>query len=149
MDASETAFTAFALLSQALLALFFAARRWWPDRAERLGVVAYGFGLLGLPLALVLLLAGAAPALAGGPLLMAAWAALGAFVDLVRPRPWRGPPVQWAVMVPFVALYFLAQMWCWWPLWNLSRPAWAAFLALFVVNTALNLQGHVAAGRTR
>ena len=30
----------------------------------------------------------------------------------------------------------------WWPLWDINQAAWAAFLVLFVANTALNLRGH-------
>ena len=38
--------------------------------------------------------------------------------------------------------YFWAQMFLWWPLWDVNRWAWAVFGALFVVNTVLNLRGH-------
>jgi hypothetical protein len=76
-----------------------------------------------------------------GPLLMAAWALFGAVVDLWRPRQWRWP-IVWSVFVPYLALYFWAQMFLWWPLWDINRVAWAVFLVLFVANTALNLRGH-------
>jgi len=33
-------------------------------------------------------------------------------------------------------------MFLWWPLWNIWRAGWFVFLALFAVNTALNLKGH-------
>ena len=46
------------------------------------------------------------------------------------------------MFVPYVGLYFWAQMFLWWPLWDLWRAAWLAFLVLFVVNTALNIRGH-------
>jgi hypothetical protein len=74
---------------------------------------------------------------------MALWALLGAVVDLWRPIEWR-TPIVWKVLFPYVALYFWAQMFLWWPLWDLARAAWAAFLVLFAVNTALNLGGHQA-----
>ena len=35
-------------------------------------------------------------------------------------------------MAPYVGLYFLGQMFLWWPLWDLARGAWAAFGVLFV-----------------
>ena len=43
---------------------------------------------------------------------------------------------------PTCALYFWAQMFLWWPLWDLWRAGWVCFLFLFVANTALNIQGH-------
>jgi len=46
------------------------------------------------------------------------------------------------VAVPYFLLYFWAQMFMWWPLWNVMRAAWVAFLVLFVTSTALNLRGH-------
>jgi hypothetical protein len=79
---------------------------------------------------------------------MAAWASFGAIVDVLRPRPWRGPPIELTILAPYLALYFLAQMFMWWPLWTIARGAWAVFLALFVANTALNIQGHRRPGDT-
>ena len=142
MTEPQVAFAVFGLASQALLAGFFAARRWWPKRSARLGTVAYAFAGLGLPLGAWLLIDGQSWKLFVGPLLMAAWALFGVWVDLWRPRPWRGP-IDWNVMIPYVGLYFAAQMFTWWPLWNIERVAWVAYLVLFVANTALNLRGHI------
>ena len=50
------------------------------------------------------------------------------------------------MFVPYVGLYFWAQMFLWWPLWDLQRTAWACYLVLFSVNTALNLRGHFGDG---
>jgi hypothetical protein len=136
-----TAFTAFGIASQAVLVCFFSARRWAPALAVRYGWVAYAFAGLGLPLGAWLILGGQSWRLYAGPLLMASWALFGAAVDLWRPREWRSP-VEWSVLVPYVALYFWAQMFLWWPLWDMNRWAWAVFCALFVVSTVLNLRGH-------
>lgn len=46
---TEAAFIAFGLGSQAVLAAFFAARRWRPGLADRLGWLAYAVAGLGLP----------------------------------------------------------------------------------------------------
>jgi hypothetical protein len=146
---AEVIFAAFGLVSQALLVGFFAARRWRPGLAVRLGPMAYAFALLGLPLGAWLLVDGQSWKLFVGPQLMAAWAMLGVIVDLWRPREWRGPPVEWRVLVPYVGLYFAAQMFAWWPLLNIERAAWAAYLVLFVANTALNLRGHADVLRSR
>jgi hypothetical protein len=135
-------FSAFGIASQALLVCFFSARRWWPRAAQRFGWLAYAFAGLGLPLGVWLLLGGESWRLCGGPLLMAVWALFGAVVDLWRPRQWRRAPIVWSVFVPYLALYFWAQMFMWWPLWHINRAAWTLFLVLFVANTALNLQGH-------
>jgi hypothetical protein len=146
VDLGLIAFAVFGLVSQAGLVAFFGARRWAPSHAEPLGQVAYGFALVGLPVGVGLIAVGS-PRLVGGPLLLAAWAAFGIAVDLWRPRPWRGPIIEWRVMAPYVALYFFAQMFLWWPLWDLARPSWLAFGLLFVANTTLNIGGHASANR--
>jgi hypothetical protein len=147
MEPGVVALALFGLASQALLVAFFAARRWAPGLSDLLGRCTYGFAVLGLPIGLWLALDGQSHRLFVGPLLLAAWATLGAAVDLWRPRPWRGPAIDWSVMAPYVTLFFFAQMFLWWPLWDLARGAWAAFTVLFVANTALNLRGHVGASR--
>jgi hypothetical protein len=146
---AEVVFAAFGIATQALLLWFFAARRWSPHLAERFGWVVYGFAGLGLPLGAWLLLDGQSWKLFVGPMLTALWALFGAIVDLWRPRPWRGPPVAWNVLIPYVALYLSAQMFMWWPLWNIERAAWALYLLLFVPNTILNIGGHVDGGANR
>ncbi len=139
-------FAAYGIALQLALVVFFAVHRWRPALAERCGLAGYAAGWLGAAVAAGLLLEGASPRLVAGPLLAAAWGVYGAFVDVWRPRPWRGRPVIWRILVPYVVLYFIAQMFLWWPLWDLDRAAWTAFLALFVVNTVLNLGGHARAG---
>ena len=140
-DTAEVAFVAFGLASQAVLLAYFAARRWRPRLAERRGWAAYAFAGLGMPLGIWLFLDGQSWRLYVGPILLALWAAVGATADLWRRIEWR-TPIRWTVFVPYVALYFWAQMFLWWPLWHLRRAAWFAFLALFVANTALNIRGH-------
>lgn len=140
-------FATFGIASQTVLAAFFAARRWARPRADRLGRLAYALAFLGLPTGAWLLLDGQPYRLFVGPLLMAAWAALGWTLDVRHPRPWRDPPVDRGVMGSYVALYLLAQMFLWWPLWDLAAVAWVAFGLLFVVNTGLNLRGHVETDR--
>lgn len=149
MTGAEHLFAAFGLATQALLLAFFAARRWSRPAADRYGWVVYGFAGLGLPLGAWLLLDGQSPTLFVGPLLTAAWAAFGAIVDLWRPSDWRRPPIAWKVLVPYVALYFSAQMFMWWPLWSIEPAAWAVFLVLFVPSTVLNVRGHLGNGTDR
>jgi len=124
-----------------VLVAYFAARRRRPQFAERHGWVAYAFAGLGLPLGIWLVVGGESWRLFAGPLLLALWAALGTAVDLWRRIEWR-TPIKWRVFVPYVFLYFWAQMFLWWPLWNLWRAGWYCFLFLFVANTALNVRGH-------
>jgi hypothetical protein len=142
VSGAELAFAAFGLATQALLLGFFAARRWTPRLEAQFGWVVYAFSGLGLPLGAWLALDGQSWRLFVGPLLMAAWAILGAIVDVWRPRQWRRPPIDWNVFVPYLALYFSAQMFLWWPLWNIERAAWALFLLLFGPSTVLNIRGH-------
>ena len=146
---AEIVFVVFGIATQALLLAFFAARRWSPPLADRFGWVVYAFSGLGLPLGAWLLLDGQSWRLFVGPLLMACWALFGATVDLWRPRQWRRTPVDWNVLIPYLALYFSAQMFLWWPLWNIERAAWALFLLLFVPSTVLNIRGHFGDGPDR
>ena len=146
MTGTEVAFAGFGVATQALLLGFFVARRWSPRLAERGGWAVYAFAGVGLPLGAWLFLDGQSSRLFAGPLLMAAWALLGAVVDLWCPREWRRSPVAWNVLVPYLALYFMAQMFMWWPLWSIERAAWVLFLVLFIPNTILNLRGHAGGG---
>jgi hypothetical protein len=139
-------FAAYGLAMQAGLVVFFAVHRWRPAVAERHGLAAYAIGWFGIAVALALLLEGAPVRLVIGPCLAAAWGVYGAFVDVWRPRRWRGNPVVWTVLGPYVVLYFFAQMFLWWPLWDLDRAAWTAFLVLFVVSTVLNFGEHARTG---
>jgi hypothetical protein len=148
MSSDVLVFAAYGLAMQAALVAFFAVHRWLPHLSGPVGVAVYGLGALGIVVGWWLAVAGAGWPFVLGPVLTAQWAVFGAVVDLWRPRPWRGPPIIWPVLVPYVALYFVAQMFIWWPLWNAARTAWAVFLVLFVVSTALNIRGHVEAGRT-
>ncbi len=148
MTSQVLVFAGFGLVMQAALIVFFAVHRWLPHRAGPVGVAVYTLGTLGVVVGVWLATSGADWRLAIGPLLTAAWAIFGAAVDLWRPRPWRGPPIIWRVLAPYLVLYFLAQMWMWWPLWNIARPAWAVFMVLFAVNTGLNIGTHPRAGRT-
>ena len=68
-------------------------------------------------------------------------------MDLWRRVQWR-TPARLGILIPYVGLYFWAQMFLRWPLWDINRVAWACFLLLFVCNTALNLAGHRRAGPT-
>lgn len=138
---TEAAFIVFGLGSQAVLAAFFAARRWRPGLADRLGWLAYAVAGLGLPLGLWFLTGGQSWRLYVGPLLLGGWSLYGSYLDLWRRVEWRSPPRP-GLLIPYVALYFWAQMFLWWPLWDRQRLAWSVFLVLFCVNTALNLAGH-------
>ena len=140
-EPAATAFAAFGITSQGVLVAFFAARRWSPRVAERLGWITYAFAAFGFLLGGWLLATDQSWKFYVGPLLLALWAAFGAFVDLRLRVQWR-MPIKWSVFLPYVALYFWAQMFLWWPLWDVNRTLWACFLVLFATNTVLNLGGH-------
>jgi hypothetical protein len=141
-DTQVVLFGGYGIASQAILLAYFAARRWRPSLAERYGWAAYAFGAAGLFLGLALAAYGASFRLFTGPLLLAGWAGYGWWVDLARKIDWRRP-MRWSVAGPYLALYLGAQMFLWWPLWNVARGLWAVYLALFAANTLLNLLGHV------
>jgi len=134
-------FVGYGLAVQAVLIAFFAARRWAPARADGLGWLSYGCAGSGLLVAVWLVWADQPMRLWVGPLLWAAWAGLGGTVDLWRAVPWRHP-IRVAVFVPYVVLYFFAQMFMWWPLWDVAFTAWLVYALLFVANTAMNFSGH-------
>lgn len=134
-------FVAFALTSQAVLLVYFAARRWWPRIADTYGWLAYGFGAIGFAVGAGIAFEGGSWRLYAGPLLFAAWAAFGVWADLLARTVWRRP-VRWSVFGPYVTLFLAAQMFLWWPMWDDWRAGWAVYLVLFVCNTGLNLAGH-------
>ena len=136
----ETAFIAFGLGSQAVLAAFFAARRWLPRLAERYGWLAYAVRaktparhLVPRRRAVLAAVYGPAPARQLGYL----WQ----LSRSVAPVEWRSPP-RLGLLVPYAALYFWAQMFLGGRSGTLQRGAWSAFLVLLAVNTVLNLSGH-------
>lgn len=149
MTQAELAFAAFGVATQALLLAHFAARRWAPAVAAAYGWVVYAAAALGLPIGGWLILDGQSWRLFAGPLLMAAWALFGATVDVWRPRQWRRPPIVWSVFIPYLALYFTAQMFLWWPLWGIEPAVWVLYLLLFVPSTVLNIRGHFGDGPDR
>ena len=150
MDFQLAVFAIFAITSQVVLLSFFVCRRWRRDLADRYGWLAYAFGALGLVVGAWLLLVGAPWQLFVGPILYAVWAAYGAWTDLFRRIEWRPSvdsarehkPLRWNVLGPYVTLYFAAQMFLWWPLWDRWRIGWVVYLVLFVANSGFNIAGH-------
>jgi hypothetical protein len=71
----------------------------------------------------------------------AAWSALGAFIDIVRPIPWR-EPLRPSVLIPYAALLTVVLLALWVPLWWMDPLLWVAFGLLYVVHTTLNLLSH-------
>ena len=156
IDSQLAVFAVFAITSQAILLSFFMCRRWRRDLADRYGWIAYAFGVLGLAVGIWLFIVGAPWQLFVGPILYAIWAAYGAWADLFRRIEWRPSiesvverqPVRWSVLGPYITLYFAAQMFLWWPLWDRWQIGWMIYLVLFVANTGLNIAGHFGSRRT-
>jgi hypothetical protein len=146
MSTDVVVFAGFGLAMQIALVAFFGVRRWWPRHAGPVGPVVYALGASGVAVGVWLLANGGGWRLAVGPFLTAVWAVFGAAVDLWRPMPWRGRPIIWSVLIPYVGLYFFSQMWMWWPLLDLAQTAWVAYLLLFVANTTLNIREHAGIG---
>lgn len=141
MDLNLVVFGTFAIASQVVLLVYFAARRVRTTVAERYGWIAYVFGLVGLPVGLWLYANHGPWQLYAGPVLFTVWAVFGGWADRLARIEWR-QPVRWSVLGPYVLLYLVAQMFLWWPMWERWPTGWFVYLALFVANTALNITGH-------
>jgi hypothetical protein len=98
--------------------------------ADRDPVLAVAFAAAGQPWYLVLAFG-----------LYAAWAALGAYIDIVRPIPWRRPP-RWGILLPYAGLLVTALLAFWIPLWWVDRGLWVAFGVLYAAHTTLNVLAH-------
>ena len=138
------AFTVFGFACQLLLLGFFAAHLWQPADEALLGRLVYGMGLVALVLAVAFIAQGQPWYLVLALVLYAAWSALGAFVDIVRPIAWREPP-RLSILIPFAVLLTAALLALWVPLWWVDRRLWVAFGLLYAAHTMLNLASHRAA----
>jgi hypothetical protein len=137
----------FGFTCQALLLAFFAAHRWRPEREAVLGSLVYAMGIPAAALAVAYLVLGVPGhwPLAFG--LYAAWAALGAWLDILRPIEWRVPP-RWPILVSYALLLMAALFAFWIPLWWIDRGLWIAFGILYAAHTTLNIVSH-RGGQTR
>jgi len=68
----------------------------------------------------------------------AVWAALGTWVDIVRPIAWRQPPL-WPIVVPYATLLVASLLAFWVPLWWVDRTLWVTFGVLYAAHTTINL----------
>jgi hypothetical protein len=137
----QTLFALSALLIQTLLALNFAARRWWPHLERRWGWLVYAMSLPGLVLGVLFWVNNQPWYYWLATLLFATWAALGYTVDILRPINWRSPP-RWAIFIPYVTLYIAAQFAFWIPLWFIGIGYWVIYAVLYTVSTVLNIASH-------
>jgi len=126
---------------QLALLAFFAAHRWWPAREWALGRLVYGLGIPAALLAVVLVIVGPAWPWALALALYAVWAAVGAWLDIIHPIPWRDPP-RLAILVPYALLLIAALLAFWIPLWWIDRRLWVAFGILYAAHTTLNVLSH-------
>ncbi len=134
-------FVLFGFAVQVLLVVFFAAHLWRPAIEGPVGRLVYGMGVVAVILAIASLPASQPWFVPMAFLLYAAWSALGAWVDLVRPFPWRQPP-RWSIVLPYAALLVASLLAFWVPLWWVDRALWLAFGILYAVHTTLNVIAH-------
>jgi len=139
-------FVVFALASQVLLVVFFATHLLRRPGEAAAGRVVYGLALVALPLAVFLAATTEPWYLIAALLLYMAWAALGTYVDVLRPIQWREPP-KWSVIVPYAVLLMAALLFLWVPLWSINWSAWLVFGVLFAIHTTMNLASHYTARR--
>ena len=143
-----TAFVVFGFAVQVLLIAFFVGllvRAGWQPLVGRF---VYGAGLVAAGLAVVFAVTGEPWHMILATGLYAAWALLGATVDLLRPIEWRNPP-RWAVIATYAGLLMAALLVFWIPLWWIDWRLWVAFGVLYAIHTTINLWTHAGRGRTR
>lgn len=133
--------TAFGFTCQLLLLAFFAAHRWRPAAETGIGRLVYGLGAPAPVLAVSFAVAGQPWYLVLAFVLYAAWAGLGAYIDMIRPIPWRRPP-RWPILLPYAGLLIAALLAFWMPLWWVDRRLWVAFGILYAAHTTLNILAH-------
>jgi hypothetical protein len=138
------AFAVFGFTSQVLLLGFFATHLWRPAGEVWLGRLVYGMGLVALVLGVAFVAQGQPWYMVLAVALYAAWSALGAWVDILRPIAWREPP-RLSILIPYAALLTAALIALWVPLWWEDRLLWIAFGLLYAAHTVLNLASHRAA----
>jgi hypothetical protein len=144
MDLAMPLFATFGLASQGPLVAFFAAHLRQSSAEPAPGRLVYGLGAVAALLAVAFLVAGQPAHLVLALALYAAWSAFGAWVDLVRPVPWREPS-RLSIVVPYAVVLTAALIALWVPLWWFGPRPWAAFGVLFGVHTILNAASHRAA----
>jgi hypothetical protein len=138
-------FLFFALFTQGMLLLNFAARRWHPALEARYGWTVYALGLPALILGLLFLAHRQPWPITSAPFVFAGWAGFGFYVDRIRRISWRSPP-RWPILLPYVVAYLAAQFLFWVPLWEIDLAYWVGYTILYTLNTVLNLSTH---GRRR
>jgi len=143
-----TAFVLFGFAAQALLVGFFIAGLRHAGWQATAGALVYGAGVGAIVLALSLAVSGEPWYLILAPVLYAAWAGLGVWIDVIRPIPWRDPP-RLSVMGPYVGLLIVASLAFWVPLWWVDQRLWLAFGVLYATHTVINLATHRSRGRPR
>ncbi len=127
---------------QTALDAHFALRNWmFEGYIVRWGWIFYALSLPAFAASLWLRRAGAPVSLWLGGVLFLIWAAFGFAVEYLAHIAWRSPPV-WPIFIPYVLLYLATVMFYWWPAATVSRPAWYALAALFLLGTWLNLRSH-------
>lgn len=141
LDTLDSLFVVFSFLFQIVLIIHFAVRRWAFDKAIRYGPVVYALSIPALGLSIAQIVAGKPWTLWLAGILYAIWALFGYYVEYIRHIEWRDPP-YWPVLIPYLTLYLATIMFYWWPLWDLARPLWYVYTALFIIATILNIGSH-------
>jgi hypothetical protein len=140
-DRWERRFISVALGIQVVFVVFFALRKWNFALAMEVGWLVYGLAIPAVLFSVMLINARKAWYLSAAGFLFAAWATFGAWVDILHPIEWRSP-ILWSLFIPYVLLFTGSQMFYWWPLLRIHRPAWFIYTALYCVSTVLNVTSH-------
>ena len=142
LDLLDIVYLVWAFVFQVLLIIHFSLRKWaFNAYVFPYGWIVYGLGTFAAGLSIVQWVNGKDWYFFLAGFLYLAWAIFGYWVDYVRKIPWRKPILP-RTLAPYVTLYLATNMFYWWPLGLLYRPAWYVYAVLFLLSTILNLTSH-------
>ncbi len=141
LDKYDTLFICAAFLFQVVLIIHFALRKWKFDIALRYGPIVYALGIPAAILSLLLVLVGKPWFLWMSGFLYLIWGIFGYVVEYIRHIQWRNP-IQWIVLIPYIAVYLATIMFYWFPLALFFKLLWYIYAVLFLASTVLNVTSH-------
>ena len=142
LDRLDILFIAWAFFFQVVYIIHFAVRkRVFEIYTLKYGWTIYALSIPAVVISAIILLGGKAISFWLGGFLFLVFAAFGYWVDYVMKIQFRNP-LRTSVVVPYVLLYLATTMFYWFPLGQLSKPAWYIFAVLFIVGTVLNVRSH-------
>ncbi len=142
LDGLDKLYIAWAFFFQVVLIAHFAVRKaLFESYTLKYGWIVYALCIPAVVVSIILLRGGKSWGYWVGGFLFLLFSAFGYWADYGAKIQFRNP-FRADVGMPYVMLYLAVEMFYWWPLWNLGRPLWLAFAALYAVAMALNIMSH-------